>query len=171
MAGLKRLAKEWADMVKTPTPGIVAAPKDPNNLLVWSAYMKGPSPSPYELGTFELEMVFPAEYPNRPPQVVFITNTFHMNLRFSNGRGAICLDILQGEWTPALKITQLLLSISSLLTDPNPASPYNSEISRLYLSDRKAHDEKAREWTLKYAVPATAADATKASASPAASNS
>jgi ubiquitin-conjugating enzyme E2 D/E len=171
MACLKRLNKEWNDMIKTPTPGIVAAPKDPSNMLVWKAEMKGPSPSCYEEGVFELEMTFPAEYPNKPPTVVFITPCWHMNLRYSNGRGAICLDILQGEWTPALKITQLLLSISSLLTDPNPASPYNGEVAALYRRDRAKHDETAREWTRKYAMPAKTADAAEASASAAASNS
>jgi len=157
-ACLKRLAKEWADIQKKPTAGIRAAPKDPNNLLVWTAMIDGPSPSVYENGVFELEMTFPDSYPNKPPKVVFKTNTYHMNLSFSGGVGAICLDTIQeGGWSPILKIPQVLLSISSLLTDPNPDSPYNGAIASLYRKDRAQHDANAREWTAKYAMPAAAA--------------
>jgi ubiquitin-conjugating enzyme E2 D/E len=63
------------------------------------------------------------------------------------------LDILKGAWSPALTISKLLLSITSLLTDPNPDDPFVPEIANLYKSDRAAYEEKARAWTAEYAVP------------------
>jgi ubiquitin-conjugating enzyme E2 D/E len=66
--------------------------------------------------------------------------------------GGICLDILKDQWSPALTISKVLLSISSLLTDANPDDPLVPEIAHLYRTDRAKYDETAREWTRKYAM-------------------
>ena len=50
--------------------------------------------------------------------------------------GGICLDILKDQWSPALTISKVLLSISSLLTDANPDDPLVPEIAHLYRTDR-----------------------------------
>jgi ubiquitin-conjugating enzyme E2 D/E len=97
---------------------------------------------------FELGLVFPTNYPFRPPKVYFKTKVFHPNI---NAQGGICLDILKDQWSPALSVVKVLLSISSLLTDANPKDPLVPEIARLYVEDRAEFDRTAREWTRTYA--------------------
>ena len=62
------------------------------------------------------------------------------------------MDILKDNWSPALTISKVLLSISSLLTDPNPDDPLVPDIAKQYKSDRKAYEQTAREYTSKYAT-------------------
>lgn len=83
----------------------------------WVSTIAGPKASPYEGGVFYLDIRFPQDYPFRPPKVTFSTRIYHCNI---NSQGGICLDILKDNWSPALSISKVLLSISSLLTDPNP---------------------------------------------------
>merc|ERR1711981_1528576 len=111
--------------------------------------MGGPSDSPYEGGVFFLDINFPQDYPFKPPKVRFTTKIYHCNV---NDQGGICLDILKGEWSPALTIAKVLLSVCSLLTDPNPDDPLVAEIARVYKTDRTKHDATARDWTRKYAM-------------------
>ena len=59
--------------------------------------------------------------------------------------GGICLDILQNNWSPIYDVSAVLTSIQSLLSDPNPNSPANSEAARLYVEDRKAYNRRVKE--------------------------
>jgi ubiquitin-conjugating enzyme E2 D/E len=108
----------------------------------------GPGDSPFTGGVFRLQIRFPTDYPFKPPLIIFKTKIYHPNISAS---GNICLDILKGQWSPALSISKVLLSILSLLTDANPADPLVPEIADLYKRDRAAYDEKARQWTQAYA--------------------
>ena len=61
------------------------------------------------------------------------------------------MDILKDQWSPALTITKTLLSISSLLTDPNPDDPLDATAGRLYKNNREEFNKKAKEATQQYA--------------------
>ena len=89
--------------------------------------------------TLRLELSFTEEYPNKPPTVKFLTKLFHPNV-YTNG--AICLDILQNQWSPIYDVAAILTSIQSLLTDPNPNSPANVEAAKLYQENRREYDKK-----------------------------
>ena len=79
-----------------------------------------------------------------------LTKCFHPNIHFETGE--ICLDILKDQWSPALTISKVLLSISSLLTDANPDDPLVPEIAHIYKTDKSKYEATAREWTRKYAM-------------------
>ncbi|KAI9319394.1 ubiquitin-conjugating enzyme/RWD-like protein [Dichotomocladium elegans] len=139
----KRISKELAEISLDPPANCSAGPKG-DNLYEWVSTIAGPSGSPYAGGIFFLDVHFPQEYPFKPPKVVFRTRIYHCNI---NSQGAICLDILKDNWSPALTISKVLLSICSLLTDPNPHDPLVGSIAQEYLNDREEHDRIAREWT------------------------
>ena len=86
-------------------------------------------------------MEFTEDYPNKPPAVRFLSHIFHPNVY---GDGKICLDILQNQWSPIYDIAAILTSIQSLLSDPNPASPANSEASNLFERDRREYNRRVR---------------------------
>ncbi|KAK5790294.1 hypothetical protein VI817_007581 [Penicillium citrinum] len=115
----------------------------------WQATIMGPGDSPYSGGVFFLTINFPTDYPFKPPKVHFTTRIYHPNI---NSNGSICLDILRDQWSPALTISKVLLSICSMLTDPNPDDPLVPEIAHVYKTDRPRYEATAREWTRKYAI-------------------
>lgn len=117
---------------------------NPENLSVWFAKIKGPPDTPYEEGEFSMQLTFDSDYPVKPPSVKFLTPMYHPNI-YRDGK--ICVDILQShEWTPAQNVRTILISIMSLLMDPNPSSPANREAAELYNKDKKAYNEKVREF-------------------------
>lgn len=145
---LRRINKELQDLGKDPPANCSAGPNG-DDMFNWQATIMGPADSPYAGGVFFLNISFPTDYPFKPPKVHFTTKIYHCNVHTN---GSICLDILKDQWSPALTISKVLLSISSLLTDPNPNDPFVPEIANLYLRDRNKHDSLAREWTQKYAA-------------------
>ena len=79
-----------------------------DDLFHWQATIMGPEESPYTGGVFFLDIHFPADYPFKPPKVSFTTRIYHCNI---NSNGGICLDILKDQWSPALTISKVLLSV------------------------------------------------------------
>ncbi|KAI9308613.1 ubiquitin-conjugating enzyme E2-24 kDa-like protein [Cunninghamella echinulata] len=144
----KRITKELAEIALDPPANCSAGPKDDENIYEWVSTIAGPAGSPYAGGIFFLDIKFPQEYPFKPPKITFRTRIYHCNI---NSQGAICLDILKDNWSPALTISKVLLSICSLLTDANPHDPLVGSIAQEYLVDREQHDRNAREWTKQYA--------------------
>merc|ERR1712178_511736 len=121
-----------------------------DDMFDWQATIMGPPDSPYQGGVFFLNINFPSDYPFKPPKVHFTTRIYHCNI---NSNGGICLDILKDQWSPALTISKVLLSICSLLTDPNPDDPLVPDIAQMLKTNRSEYEKMARLWTEKYATP------------------
>ncbi|KAM4652941.1 ubiquitin-conjugating enzyme E2 D2 isoform 1-T1 [Amazona ochrocephala] len=143
-----RRAPELNDLARDPPAQCSAGPVG-DDMFHWQATIMGPNDSPYQGGVFFLTIHFPTDYPFKPPKVAFTTRIYHPNI---NSNGSICLDILRSQWSPALTISKVLLSICSLLCDPNPDDPLVPEIARIYKTDREKYNRIAREWTQKYAM-------------------
>lgn len=144
----KRITRELKEFMQDPPGGCSAGPVNETDLHSWNATILGPDDTPYAGGVFNLTIRFPTDYPFKPPHVSFTTKVYHPNI---NAQGGICLDILKDQWSPALSISKVLLSISSLLGDANPRDPLVPEVARLYETNRAEFNRVAREWTLKYA--------------------
>jgi ubiquitin-conjugating enzyme E2 D/E len=144
----RRIQKEISDLRKDAPDNCSAGPRG-DDVYAWDAMIMGPSDSPYAGGVFNLEIRFPTDYPFKPPKVSFTTKIYHPNI---SPQGGICLDILKTQWSPALTVGKVLLSICSLLTDPNPADPLVPEIADLYTKDKERYEATAREWTRLYAT-------------------
>ncbi|KAL6177363.1 hypothetical protein ACLB2K_048889 [Fragaria x ananassa] len=143
----KRILKELKDLQKDPPTSCSAGPVA-EDMFHWQATIMGPADSPYAGGVFLVTIHFPPDYPFKPPKVAFRTKVFHPNI---NSNGSICLDILKEQWSPALTISKVLLSICSLLTDPNPDDPLVPEIAHMYKTDKNKYETTARSWTQKVA--------------------
>ncbi|KAI9631970.1 ubiquitin-conjugating enzyme/RWD-like protein [Dioszegia hungarica] len=146
----KRIKKEIADLAKESLGDITLTPNE-SNIFMWRATLPGPQGSPYEGGIFEVDIRIPENYPFAPPQIQFVTKVYHCNV---NAHGGICLDLLKNAWSPALSLYKVILSLSSLLTDPNPADPLVPQIAQELRRNKKKHDDTAREWVRLYAKPA-----------------
>ena len=156
MASLKRLQKELASIQTDPPTHCSAGLADDDDMYKWTATILIPledgtpiaERSPYAGGTFFLSLDFTTDYPFKPPKVKFTTRIYHPNI---SSEGSICLDILKDAWSPALTVGKILLSILSLLDDPNPDDPLVTEIARQYKNNRDEYLQTARRWTQKYA--------------------
>jgi ubiquitin-conjugating enzyme E2 D/E len=144
---LRRIRSELAELATNDIPNINAKPISDDNIK-WSGSIIGPDGTPYTGGIFNLDITLPSDYPYKPPIVKMKTKIYHPNI---NNEGTICLDILKDQWSPALTLTKVLLSISSLLAEPNPNDPLAPDVARIYLNDFKAFTKKARDFTEKYA--------------------
>ena len=153
---LRRLARELRVAAEDGGgTGVSVALREDGDMFRWEACMAGPPGSPYAGGLFFLDIELPASYPFNPPKIRFATPMYHCNIRSD---GYITADSLDGgHWSPATTVWKALLSIQSLLSDPNPennccASVGRSELGQLCSNDRAKYDEKAREWTHRTAV-------------------
>lgn len=148
MGTLRRIQNECKEMLTNPPANCSAGPINEQDIFSWNATIMGPEGSPYEGGVFKLKIDFPSDFPFNPPKMLFTTKIYHCNI---NSAGGICLDILKDQWSPALTISKILLSICSLMNDPNPNDPLVIDIADLLCKNKKVHDANAREWTLRYA--------------------
>ncbi|KAI9203825.1 ubiquitin-conjugating enzyme/RWD-like protein [Polychytrium aggregatum] len=151
-----RLAEERKQWRKDQPFGFYARPeKDSNgnlNLMRWSAGIPGKANTDWEGGLYKLVLIFPEDYPQKPPKCQFVANSglfFHPNVYPS---GTVCLSILNEEqdWKPSITLKQILLGIQDLLDSPNPDSPAQHDAYLLFKKDKEAYRERVRQQAREY---------------------
>lgn len=125
----KRLQTELMQLMMSNSPGISAFPESDSNLLLWRGVIEGPEGTYYAGLKFRLSLEFPSNYPYAPPVVKFISPMWHPNIDMS---GNICLDILKDQWSAVYNVQTILLSLQSLLEEPNNSSPLNGQAAQLW---------------------------------------
>jgi len=124
----KRLQSELMGLMSSAEPGVSAFP-DGDSLFSWLGTIVGGRGTVYEGLSYKLSLRFPANYPFKAPMVRFETAIFHPNV---DTHGNICLDILKEKWSAAYSVRTILLSIQSLLGEPNNDSPLNVQAAQMW---------------------------------------
>ncbi len=145
-----RIKKEYQDLQKQKNSNVQVKLVN-NDIRHWKGRIKGPIDTCYQGGIFDVDIIIPDDYPFKPPKMKFDTKIWHPNI--SSVTGAICLDILKNEWTPALTIRTALISLQALMCEPVPNDPQDAVVAKQYMSDIKLFNETAKHWVEEYANP------------------
>jgi ubiquitin-conjugating enzyme E2 G1 len=153
-AAARILQKQFREIENDPSAGFSAGLVD-DNIFKWRVTIIGPPKTPYESGIFPAILDFPAEFPDLPPKMRFICPMYHPNIRDT---GEVCISILHPpgqdvyeyehaseRWLPIHTVESILLSVISMLSDPNCESPENVDAARTYNNDRKEYMRKVRK--------------------------
>jgi ubiquitin-conjugating enzyme E2 D/E len=111
-------------------------------------FIKGPKDTPFENGIFKLSIKLPNDYPYKPPKMYFLTRVYHPNI---SADGSICIDILKDQWSSALRLNTVLLSLSDLLANPNPNDPLVPDIANEYKTNKEKYNQKVIDYVKKFA--------------------
>ncbi|CAL2036843.1 unnamed protein product [Caenorhabditis brenneri] len=135
------LKKQLADMRRVPVDGFSAGLVDDNDIYKWEVLVIGPPDTLYEGGFFKAILDFPRDYPQKPPKMKFISEIWHPNI---DKEGNVCISILhdpgddkwgyerpEERWLPVHTVETILLSVISMLTDPNFESPANVDAAKM----------------------------------------
>ena len=110
--------------------------------------LEGPILTPYQNGFFLFKIVYSLGYPFKPPKFIFITQIFHPNI---DEEGNVSADILENEWSSVLRTRTTILSVQSLLSEPNSEIFVNQEAAFLYELSKDIYDETVKEYVNNYA--------------------
>jgi ubiquitin-conjugating enzyme E2 D/E len=144
----RRIGNEHRNLLRDPIPGCTAQPS-PNDIFSWTATIEGPPDTVYEGGTFHLTIKYPQTYPFLPPKVRFVTKTYHPNI--DSETGFVGLNILKEDWTMVLGLSTILLSLRAFLGSPDTERFVDRGVAEEYRERRGEFEEKAREWTGRFA--------------------
>jgi len=155
MAGpaLRRLMTEYKQLSINSPEGILAGPVNEENFFEWDALITGPEGTCFDGGIFPAKLHFPTDYPLSPPKMIFKCNMFHPNV-YADGR--VCISILHApgddptgyesrseRWSPVQSVEKILLSVVSLLAEPNDESPANVDAAKMWRENRKEFNARA----------------------------
>ncbi|PYH80437.1 UBC-like protein [Aspergillus uvarum CBS 121591] len=132
------------------------APAAQNDLLNMIGTIAGSEGTPYEGGLFQISLSIPLLYPSQPPTCRFATKIWHPNVSHD---GRICLNLLDEDWSKALSIRTILISVAALLGSPGQfieeggtSSPLRPEAAEMWLENLAEFEKTAQEWTRRYAM-------------------
>ncbi|KAG2771608.1 hypothetical protein PC129_g2771 [Phytophthora cactorum] len=160
MAGATDYAKEllrrqFLEMSRNPPEGVSVGLGDDDNIFNWEILLVGPPDTLYEGGFFKAVLEFPSDFPNMPPKMTFKSEMWHPNV-YPNG--VVCISILHppGEdqlnqqetaderWRPILGVESILVSVISMLSDPNDDSPANIDAAVEWRNDKDGFKKHCR---------------------------
>jgi len=173
----RRVEKELRDLPANPDVSsagpILSIGPIGEDIMHWQATLAGPPGSPYQGGTFHLDIKIPNQYPWQPPAVAFVTRIFHPNVvqslrRGFDGVGAISIygvganfrvgvrfegNFLSSGWSPALTVATTVMCIVSLMRTPcaDVINVVRSDAGHAFLYERDKYMREARRWTIAYA--------------------
>ena len=131
---------------------IILYPKSDAELFAWTAFITGPSETPFADFRFQLRIAVPQSYPLTPPKVHFVTKICHPNVHFRSGE--ICLDILKDAWTPIWTLESTCRAVIALLANPEADSPLNCDAGNLIrCGDVRGYHSLARMYAIDCAIP------------------
>nr|AXR85312.1 E2.299 [Sanionia uncinata] len=162
MLDVSRVQKELVEIERDKKLSGVSIEISEGDLTRMRGTINGPVGTPYEGGIFIVDIQLPSAYPFEPPKMQFVTKVWKSlvnSLEFTVGRhpnvssqnGAICLDILKDQWSPALTLKTALLSLQALLSTPEPDDPQDAVVAQQYLRDYATFQGTARYWTETFA--------------------
>jgi ubiquitin-conjugating enzyme (huntingtin interacting protein 2) len=148
----KRVFRELRRLDDNLPEGFTLEPTKPCDLSSWRGTFPGPVGTPYEAGTFEVEIQLPAGYWQNPPRLTFLTKVWHPNVSSTNG--STCL--FTTDWSGAVTLPKMLLCAHALLHDAAPdvedgSAPHDTVVAAQYANRRDMFERTARDWTRRYA--------------------
>jgi ubiquitin-conjugating enzyme E2 S len=159
---LRRLAADHGSLHTSGLPPNYLFPPsyDSSELTSLDILLAGPVGTPYVGGVWRLHLDIPPTYPTAPPTAQFRTRLWHPNI--DEATGAVCVETLKRDWSSALKLRDVLVTISCLLIQPNPASALNEAAGKLASEDWGGFCRRAKLMTdIHAAVPSNIAKEVK----------
>ena len=144
----KRLSKELNDINNDPISGVTIELVQ-DSIVNWNVKIAGPAGTPYEGGTFVVNVDFSDNYPFKCPNMKFVTKIYHPNIKTDTGE--ICAEAIKNSWVPTLNAQFIIKMLVELITQPNGDNPQEAEIAREFIQSKSTFEEKAKEFTEKYA--------------------
>jgi len=148
------------DLCQSSDGGFSVGLVDENDFYLWTVCFTGPEDTIYEGGFFKALLTFPQDFPQNPPEMKFLTEMWHPNI-YEDGK--VCISILHSpgndpyneqekaeeRWRPILGVEQILVSVISMLNEPNCDSPANIDAGVHLRKDPEGYKKKVRTLVLK----------------------
>ena len=156
LSTVNRIINEFKSLVNEPNNNICRKVflLNENNIYEWICALNGPKNTPFQDGLFYLKISFPSDYPQRAPEVIFLTPIYHLNINHIKcpgcNLGHVSISTLN-FWYSETTIREVLQDIFVFLHFPNPDSPFGIDRQIEYYHDKNLYETKAKYFTQKYA--------------------